>query len=207
MRTWQLLEMGLVAVMICGCARADAAKAPSWSLIPQPASLAPAGHGAVTVAAGDRVAIQADGDAQMQAMAERFIARLAKTRGLALDLAKAGGQARIVFKLDPQADIKDKAGYHIHVGDDRIMATARTPRGLFYASITVGQLLTPDAARGTVQVAGGDIVDHPRFAWRGFMLDSVRHFQSVADIKKIIDWMALHKLDVLHWHLTDDQGW
>jgi hexosaminidase len=56
-------------------------------------------------------------------------------------------------------------------------------------------------------VADGVIVDHPRFKWRGLMLDSARHFQSVADIEKLIDWMSLHKLNVLHWHLTDDQGW
>ncbi len=208
MRIHRLLIPCLFAVLTGACGSLpNAPETPAWSLIPQPASLAPAGHGAVTVADGNRVAVKADGDPRMQAMAKRFVARVAKTRGLKLDVAKTAEHARIVFALDPEADIESKAGYRIHVADNQIRATARTPRGLFYASVTVGQLLTPDAAKGTVRVADGDIADHPRFAWRGFMLDSSRHFQSVADIRKIIDWMALHKLDVLHWHLTDDQGW
>jgi hexosaminidase len=51
------------------------------------------------------------------------------------------------------------------------------------------------------------IADWPRFAWRGLMLDSARHFQSAADVEQLLDQMAQHKLNVLHWHLTDDQGW
>jgi hexosaminidase len=56
-------------------------------------------------------------------------------------------------------------------------------------------------------VAYGVIDDHPRFAWRALLLDSGRHFQSVAEIKQLIDWMSLNKLNVLLWHLTEDQGW
>ena len=51
------------------------------------------------------------------------------------------------------------------------------------------------------------ILDRPRFAWRGLLLDSARHYQSPAFIERLIDWMALHKLNVLQWHFTDDQGW
>ena len=51
------------------------------------------------------------------------------------------------------------------------------------------------------------IVDRPRFAWRGLMLDVARHYMPPDNIKQMIDWMALHKLNTLHWHLTDDQGW
>ncbi len=70
-------------------------------------------------------------------------------------------------------------------------------------------MLTPPGwTRGTpAEIAEGVIDDHPRFAWRALMLDSGRHFQSVADIKKLIDWMSLDKLNVLLWHLTEDQGW
>jgi hexosaminidase len=70
-------------------------------------------------------------------------------------------------------------------------------------------LLTPPGwIRGTpAEIAEGVIDDHPRFAWRALLLDSGRHFQSVADIEKLIDWMSLDKLNVLLWHLTEDQGW
>src|SRR5260370_427271 len=57
------------------------------------------------------------------------------------------------------------------------------------------------------EIAECVIDDHPRFAWRALLLDSGRHFQSVADIEKLIDWMSLDKLNVLLWHLTEDQGW
>lgn len=81
-------------------------------------------------------------------------------------------------------------------------------RGLFYAGISLWQLLSaapPEA--GVRRIANGIIVDHPRFRWRGLMLDSVRHMQSVATIKTVLEQMAEHKLNVFHWHLTDDQGW
>ena len=62
-------------------------------------------------------------------------------------------------------------------------------------------------AQGRVVLPALRIDDAPRFAWRGLMLDSARHFQSPEFMERLLDWMALHKLNVLHWHLTDDQGW
>lgn len=189
---------------------AIAAPVPAWSLLPQPAVMHPAARGAVTVSDGDRVLVQA-GDAQALALVQRFAALVATTRGLHLRVETASDRsspAAIVFRLDPHAGIANAAGYHIAIGGGKIEVTARTRRGLFYGGVTVWQLLTPDATRdASARVADGSIADHPRFAWRGLMLDSARHFQRVADIKKLLDWMSLEKLNVLHWHLTDDQGW
>ncbi|HVX05360.1 MAG TPA: family 20 glycosylhydrolase [Rhodanobacteraceae bacterium] len=197
------------AMMVTGIASA-AQPVPAWSLLPQPAEMHPAAHGAATISDGDRILVQAAGDAQALAIAQRFAAWVAATRGLHLRVetqADRQSPIAIVFRLDPNADVADEVGYRIAVGDGRMEVTARAPRGLFYGGVTAWQLLTPDGAKGAVSVADGAIVDHPRFAWRGLMLDSARHFQSVADIEQLIDWMALHKLNVLHWHLTDDQGW
>ncbi len=200
----------LVALVACHCAQA-ASPVPAWSLLPQPAEMHPAGQGSVTVKDGDRVLVQSAGDAQAPAIARRFAALVADTSGLRLKVETAAGKqspATIVFRIDPHAGIADDAGYRIAIGNGRIVVTAGTPRGLFYGSVTTWQLLTPHAEHGaSVRVADGSIADHPRYAWRGLMLDSARHFQSVADIEKLIDWMSLHKLNVLHWHLTDDQGW
>jgi len=187
------------------------AASPAWSLLPQPAEVHPAARGAVTVSDGDRVLVQAEDDGQARAVAKRFAALVAATRGLHLRVetrADKRSPAAIVFRLDLNADAANDAGYRIAIGDGEIEVTARTARGLFYGGVTVWQLLTPDGTRDApVRVAGGTIADRPRFAWRGLMLDSARHFQSVADIKKLIDWMSLNKLNVLHWHLSDDQGW
>ena len=91
---------------------------------------------------------------------------------------------------------------------DRITITARTPAGLFYGAVTLWQIITAKPLQGvSISVPAVKIVDAPRFAWRGLMLDSARHYQSPEYIKQFIDWMALHKLNVLHWHLTDDQAW
>jgi hexosaminidase len=76
---------------------------------------------------------------------------------------------------------------------------------LLYGAVTLWQLATQgDPAH---RVAGVMIDDRPRFGWRGLMLDSARHFQSPAYVRKLIDWMAVNKLNTLHWHLVDDQGW
>ena len=185
------------------------AAAPAWSLLPQPARLSPAGSGAVRVADGATVAVQGEHRGELLPMAQRFVQRVTDVRGLSLHVAPTGGErAAITFDVSANADVPDD-GYRIAMDGHGIRVTARTPRGAFYGSVTVWQLLTPPGwKRGDpAEVAYGVIEDHPRFAWRALLLDSGRHYQSVADIKKLIDWMSLSKLNVLLWHITEDQGW
>ncbi len=184
--------------------------APKWSLLPQPAAVHPAGSGAFEIADGAAVAVHGAENQQLQSIAERFVQRMADTNGLNLRVAATGAaHPAITFDVNPSVDVADEAGYRIAVTDSGVLVTARTARGAFYGSVTLWQLLTPPGwTRGTpVEVADGTIDDHPRFAWRALLLDSGRHYQSVADIKKLIDWMSLNKLNVLLWHLTEDQGW
>ncbi len=82
---------------------------------------------------------------------------------------------------------------------------AATREGLVHAAATLWQLIAPAGTRALVPSVTID--DAPRFTWRGMMLDSARHFQSPAFVRRYIDAMAMHKLNVLHWHLTDDQAW
>jgi hexosaminidase len=183
---------------------------PKWSLLPQPVAVNPAESGAVEIANGTVVSVHGAEREQVQSMAERFVQRVADTNGLKLRVAtKGAAHPAITFDVSPDADVADAAGYRIRVDDGGILVTARTPRGAFYGSVTLWQLLTPPGwTRGVpVEVADGVIDDHPRFAWRALLLDSGRHYQSVAEIKKLIDWMSLNKLNVLLWHLTEDQGW
>ena len=95
--------------------------------------------------------------------------------------------------------------YALEVEPHRITVSASSAAGLFYGAVTLWQLLPPGVNTG--QIPAQTIRDAPAYAWRGLMLDSARHFQSPAFIRSMIDWMAWHKLNVLHWHLTDDQGW
>jgi hexosaminidase len=100
------------------------------------------------------------------------------------------------------ADGHGDEGYELDVTSDRITLTASHPAGLFHGVQTLRQLVT---ATGTIPVQR--IVDQPRFAYRGVMLDVARHFFDVETVKHVIDLAALFKLNHLHLHLTDDQGW
>ena len=135
---------------------------------------------------------------------------VADTRGLQLPrTTSAGLHPAITFEVDPHARVAAESGYRIVADAGGIRIIARSPAGAFYGGVTLWQLLTPPGwVRGTAaEIAAGVIDDHPRFAWRALLLDSGRHFQSPADIEKLIDWMSLDKLNVLLWHLTEDQGW
>ncbi len=138
----------------------------------------------------------------------RFLVETVK-RDLLLELrapkegATSGGINFILEKdgLAPEA-------YSLAIGGKGVDIKASTDAGLFYGAVTLWQLMTARTGHDlTIELPAVVINDAPRFGWRGLMLDSVRHYQSPEFIKKFIDAMALHKLNVLHWHLTDDQGW
>jgi hexosaminidase len=117
--------------------------------------------------------------------------------------ARSGGINFILEKdgLPPEA-------YSLSINGKGVNIKATTDAGLFYGAVSLWQVMTARTGHDlTIELPGIDINDGPRFRWRGLMLDSVRHYQSPEFIKKFIDTMALHKLNVLHWHLTDDQGW
>ena len=200
----------LVIACVAACSRQPAsAPAPPQativpSLIPQPLRLDVRG-GVFRVDAATPV-IAASPEAK--AAATYFVDTLARTRGLALKLADAPASGAITFALDANAAGEGDESYTIDVADSGAKITARTARGLFYGGVSLWQLATSDARRGDAVVLPAlSIQDQPRYAWRGLMLDSARHFQSPDFVKRTIDAMALHKLNVLHWHLTDDQGW
>lgn len=130
------------------------------------------------------------------------------------DQSSVASLAAIRFKLNttPNATLGDE-GYQL-VSDVRgVQITANKPVGLFYGIQTLMQLL-PKEIESTQAVVGinwnipyANITDTPRFAWRGMMLDVARHFFTKDEVKRFIDEMVAYKYNVLHWHLTDDEGW
>ena len=192
------------ALLSSPAARAEDMATPS--LIPLPAQLA-LSHGSFTVDARTPI-VWADHDAATRHSANYLIDLLARTRSLHLHIDTSGSATRaIVLQRDPQAPVVQAGGYALDVTAQGIRIRARDDAGLFHGAVTLWQLLTPDARSGVVDVPAMHIRDWPRFAWRGLMLDSARHFQSVAEIETLLDQMAQHKLNTFHWHLTDDQGW
>ena len=95
-------------------------------------------------------------------------------------------------------------GYQLDITAAAIVVRANEPAGLFAGVQTLRQLLPVPGAQ---RIASVHIRDRPRFAWRGAMLDVARHFRSIRDVKRFVDLMALYKLNRLHLHLSDDQGW
>ncbi|MGB6020473.1 MAG: beta-N-acetylhexosaminidase, partial [Sulfurimonadaceae bacterium] len=118
----------------------------------------------------------------------------------------------IHYKLDHK--LKEEA-YTLQVTPHSVIIEANSQSGYFYATVSLMQLMDAKIwsqekskePQKSWNIPACIIQDYPRFRWRGMMLDSSRNFFSVAYVKKFIDRMAQHKLNVFHWHLTDDEGW
>jgi hexosaminidase len=198
-RKWR--AAGLLASAIVVSALSESAFAHPAPVIPLPATIV-TGPGAFAVdPATTLVASRQDPEA---AAGASFLAGLfAKSRGTALPVVSgAPRDGAIVFERRTGLGPED---YTLEVTPTRITIAATAAAGFFYGGVTLWQLVP--AGNGRSEVAAVRIADRPAFAWRGLMLDSARHFERPEFVKRFIDGMALHKLNVLHWHLTDDQGW
>jgi hexosaminidase len=121
-----------------------------------------------------------------------------------------GGAINLVIDT---ALVMNPEGYILTVGKRKVTVTGNTPAGLSRGFQTVRQLLPPQLESDSVVIGVKwtmpcvSVTDYPRFAWRGMHLDVSRHFLDVDFIKRYIDIIAMHKMNVFHWHLVDDQGW
>jgi hexosaminidase len=169
-------------------------------LLPMPRTVTP-GAGAFEIASGATIGVEA----REAAAAARLLAEHVRVvRGL--DLVPATASAQIRFLRD--RSIRGEEAYRLTVAQDGIRITAAAAPGFVHGAMTLVQLLSPDGRTGqAVRVPAVAIEDAPRFAWRGLMLDTARHFLPMPEVRRIVDQMAAVKLNVLHLHLSDDQGW
>ena len=187
----------LAAVLSLGMASASAAApAPDsdFPLLPMPASIT-TGTGSFRFGGAGVDAL----DAGERAAAVRLLSLSQRSGGPELKLAPNG---RIRFHRD--RGIRGAEAYRLSVTPARVDIRASGDAGLYYGAETLWQLI---ASSRSGQIPAVTIADSPAFAWRGVMLDSARHFQPVSYVEQLIDRMAMLKLNTLHWHLTDDQGW
>lgn len=115
-----------------------------------------------------------------------------------------------VFELVSQLDSLTKEGYSLQISKGGVIVRSSGPQGLFYAVETIRQLLPVELevnALANITLPAIEIIDCPRFPWRGMHLDVSRHFMPVDFVKKYIDYLAMHKLNIFHWHLVDGIGW
>jgi hexosaminidase len=147
---------------------------------------------------------------------ELLAARLRNSTGFALKLEQGSpgkAETNCIVLHSTQSDLPQAEGYELTVSPQLISIRGATPAGVFCGTQTLLQLLPPQVYSKTPvtgckwQVDAIAIKDEPRFKWRGLLLDSARHFFNKDEVKQGLDSMALHKLNMFQWHLTDDQGW
>ena len=220
---------GTLALLLANGAGAPAAQAPPPAapaarvaatmpeLVPLPAELALTGGEPFVIGASTIVQV-ASGDAALARTARDVTEWIRRATGLRLTDRPAGGGAagtRIEIGLDPARQELGAEGYAITIEPQRLALTARTAAGVFFGAQTIRQMLPYSAeyeallylAPREVALPALRITDTPRYAWRGAMLDVARHFFTVEEVKRFIDLLALHKMNRLHLHLSDDQGW
>jgi hexosaminidase len=168
------------------------------------------GSGAFTLSPATEISASGQNEAAaVQLYLRGFLSPEDTDIGLPLSATAVPGAINLL--IDPSLDSLGAEGYALTIATDRITASAPSAAGLFYAVQTLRQILPAELERGRLTssraIRSVTIVDRPRFEWRGAMLDVSRHFLRPADVKRFIDVMALYKLNRLHLHLADDQGW
>lgn len=190
---------------------ADPAMAQEAPVIPAPLSEIRM-QGVLRIADGATVSYS-EGDPEARFAAEHLTDLLKRTRGLRLMTkgipAGAPSTAAILLTRTPyKADANPDESYDLTVSPKQVAITASSGAGLYYGTVTLWEMLTAaSAGQGTAELHCVRIHDQPQLRWRGLMLDSARHMQSIEFLRQLVEWMSLEKLNVLHWHLTDDQGW
>jgi hexosaminidase len=187
---------------------ANAATTNLTALMPLPSTVA-AGQGDFELAPGFTISYANPPDDRLAAAVARTLARLQFSSGVALASASvvpSGGSLAIdVTGPDaPVQSVDEEESYHLAVSPQGIQLKAASVVGAMRGFETLLQLAT--FRDGKAVIAGATIDDQPRFRWRGLMIDVSRHFEPVDVIKRNLDGMALVKLNVFHWHLSDDQG-
>jgi hexosaminidase len=203
-----LLALGLVwALFSINLPAAEGATA-AVSIVPVPAKVT-ARSGSFALTSATRI----QAPAALAGIAERFRIDLRRATGLPLPIAAQAGGSRIVLALDPRLAALGDEGYRLTVAPRQVTVRAPKAAGIFYGLQSFRQLLPAAAFRrvplGHVAWKAPclEIEDQPRFKWRGSHLDVGRHFMPRETLLKHLDLLALHKLNVFHWHLTEDQGW
>ncbi len=183
------------------------------TVIPRPVSVEPAG-GTFTLTSQSGIYVEAATEETL-AIGEYLAEKLRPSTGYELPVQGGTGQpgpSNILLSLAGADPGLGEEGYELTITPELVTVRADQPAGLFYGIQTIRQLLPASIDSDSVQagpwiMGTGKIRDVPRFAWRGTMLDVARHFFSVRDVTHYIDLLAYYKINRLHLHLSDDQGW
>jgi hexosaminidase len=203
--------LGFISLLLAACQspkRSDLALLP---IIPKPVSVVSSG-GVFELKAATNIYVKI-GAKEWTAVAEYFAGKLRPSTNFELKVTEVQEPPTtgIYFASTTNTALGEE-GYELAITEDLITISANLPAGAFRAIQTIRQLL-PAIIESAVkqdaswEIATGTIIDSPTYSYRGAMLDVARHFFSIDDVKQFIDQIALYKMNVLHLHLSDDQGW
>jgi hexosaminidase len=185
-------------------------------IVPMPSSVSASGGAPFPLTATTAIAVPG-GNADLARVGEALAAMMRPATGMPFPVSPITGAApagTIVLRLGGSSTLGTE-GYELTINVDSVLIVGAAPAGVFYGVQTFRQLLpaaieseqSVHRSAAAWSVPAGRITDSPRFAWRGAMLDVARHFFTVDEVKQLIDILALYKLNTLHLHLADDQGW
>ncbi len=194
---------------------ASSASPSSWPIIPWPTNLQ-AGHGFLTFSSQSSIILNRN-DPDFIQVAEYLQARLRPATGWPWEIKplteSKSLRGHIFLRLLSSREDLGKEGYELRISPTHVLVDAASLAGIFYGLQTILQLFPPEIESSSPlpgqrwSLPLGRIIDQPRFRWRGFHLDVSRHFFPKEWIMKMLDVAARYKINVFHWHLTDDQGW
>jgi hexosaminidase len=203
-----LVLAAVVSLGLYACKSSESSLDTRDALIPKPVSVTKSG-GAFKLTKDTKIILVGE-QPEMGRLGKQLGEWLKTLTGFNFVVTKGNGSENkgdIVLRTDANSPELGEEGYTLKVSDDVAVLAANQPAGIFRGMQTIFQLLPTADETGSWSIPGVGISDHPVYAYRGSMLDVSRHFFSVADVKRYIDLMAAYKMNVLHLHLSDDQGW
>ena len=179
------------------------------SIVPKPTKMVP-GIGNTDVALIEKILVSTNDESEIK-IARMIQKLLSPVKDLSIEMSQSKTPNSIFVVLNDESDLTNE-GYSLAIGDgNTIEIRASSYSGLFYGYQSLRQLCGPELEIGNIPktsfIPNVDILDAPTFGYRGMHLDVSRHFFDIDFIKTYIDMIALHKMNVFHWHLTDDNGW
>lgn len=191
----------LISLLFISCLLSVSPVRAQYGVVPMPQSIQ-LQQGEPFVLNGEVQILVGEG---LQQEAEFLQQYLKDVAGLTLPIAQKRVKKVSYIELTVSPKITEKEGYVLTINKKGVTIAGGTSAGVFYGIQTLRKALSTDSL--TKGLTPCEIKDAPRFSWRGMHLDCSRHFFPVAFVKKFIDLLALHNMNIFHWHLTDDQGW
>lgn len=211
-----ILPFMLFLLTLIGTSTAGPADSTGLSIVPKPVSVKILPD-TFTISRLTVIAIP-PGDSELRTLATLLLEKIRYAGGPLLTIRELTAGEKdfqgILLKRQASRSIKNEEGYRLKVSRKSLVLTATSGHGLFYGIQTIFQLMGAEICRHNLpmtykewEIPCVEIVDYPRYSYRGMHLDVCRHFFPVSFVKKYIDLLAMYKMNTFHWHLTDDQGW